>query len=477
MPQRARSTAPVLRPALLAAALVAAAVSTVSSRAGAQSHIDAAEGPIEEHHLDNGMTVVIQEDHRVPLVSLVMRYDDAAAPPGLHATATLTTSLMLGGTKHVAAGDYYRLLARAGASGTLDRTQPSATTLEVTVPSNHLALPLWLWSEQMGYFDGALDDAQLATQRGKLREQRRVALEGSPMGRIDAMAMEELYPAEHPYHFLEYTPQDVDRVDRSAVLAFHDAWITPPHATLVIVGDVVAADATALVEKYFASIPRGPAVKTPAPAPLPSLDGETQVDVAANVPRAQVFLRYRTPRMLSSEDARLDVVARLLGGSRTAWLFWKLVDEKKMAVGVTTHQRSDALGSQFEIRLEAANGKTAKELLAAFDTAMDDIRQREPTKRELAGAIYETVIDRFLALERPQSRAFDFARTRTLAESADVTKHDLGRYGRVDGGQVRESVANLLRRDRRVVLLVTPTPGAPAGGQLVGKRVTPSATP
>jgi len=144
---------------------------------------------------------------------------------------------------------------------------------------------------------------------------------------------------------------------------------------------------------------------------------------------------------------------------------------------VTTHQRSDALGSQFEIRLEAANGKTAKELLAAFDTTMDDIRQREPTKKELAGAIYETVIDRFLALERPPSRAFDFARTRTLAESADVTKHDLGRYGRVDGGQVRESVANLLRRDRRVVLLVTPTPGAPAGGQLVGKRVTPSATP
>ncbi len=460
---------------LLAASVTAA--STVSPPAAAQSRIDAAVGPIEQHHLANGMTLVIQEDHRVPLVSLALRYDDAAARAGQHATATLTTFLMLGATKHVAAGDYYRLLARAGATGTADRTQPSATTLEVTVPSNHLALPLWLWSEQMVAFDAALDDAQLATQRNKLRDQRRVALEGSPLGRLDTMATQELNPPEHPYHFTEFTPEDVDHVDRAAVVAFHDAWITPAHATLVIVGDVVPADATALVEKYFATLPKGTAPQAPAPPPLDALGAETQVDVAANVPRAQVFLRWRTPRMLTSEDARLDVVARLLGGSRTAWLFWKLVDEKKVAVNVMTHQRSDALGSQFEIRLEGANGKSAKELLAAFDAAMLEIRQREPTKKELAGAIYETVIDRFLALERPPSRAFDFARTSTLAESPDVTKHDLGRYGRVDAGHVRDAVVKFLPPDRRVVLLVTPTPGAPAGGKAVGRRVTPAVTP
>jgi len=465
------------RPTLLAAVLVAAVVSTVPSRAGAQGHIDAALGPIEEHHLDNGMTLVIQEDHRAPLVSLALRYDDSAAPPGQHAAATLTTFLMLDATKHVAAGDYYRLLAGAGATGAADRTQPSATTLEVTVPSNRLALPLWLWSEQIGYFDGALDDAKLTTQRNKLREQRRVALEGSPMGRIDAMAMEELYPADHPYHHVDFTPEDVDRLDRAAVLAFHDAWMTPAHATLVLVGDVVPADATALVEKYFATLPRGAAVETPAPPPLAPLSGETQVDVAANVPHAQVFLRWRTPRLLSSEDARLDVVARLLSGSRTAWLFWDLVDQKKVAVSVSAHQRSDALGSQFEIRIEGANGKTAKELLAAFDLAMNAIRGRAPSKKELAGAIYETVIDRFLALERAPTRAFDFARTRTLAESADPTKHDLGRYGRVDDAQVREAMQTFLGPDRRVVLLVTPTPGAPAGGTRVGRRVVQAKTP
>jgi phytoene/squalene synthetase len=135
------------------------------------------------------------------------------------------------------------------------------------------------------------------------------------------------------------------------------------------------------------------------------------------------------------------------------------------------------LGSQFEVHLEGANGKTANELLTAYDAAMDDLRGHEPTKKELAGAIYETVIDRFLGLERAPTRAFDFARTKTLAESADPTKHDLGRYGRVDAGHVRDAIATLLPRDRRVVLLVTPTRGAPAGGARVGRRVTPAGTP
>jgi zinc protease len=461
----------------LAAVAAATVVASASPAARAQSHVDVALGPIEEHHLDNGLTLVIQEDHRVPLVSLAIRYDLAAAPPGQHAAATLTSFLMLGQTKHVAPGEYYRLLAAAGATGTSDRTQASATTFQTTVPSNRLALPLWLWSEQMGYFDAALDDAQLVLQRNKLHEQRRVAFEGSPLGRIDALAMGELYPPEHPYHFVEFTADEVDHVDRAAVLAFHDAWITPPHATLVIVGDVVSADAQAMVEKYFATIPRGATGPGTAPGPLGPMPGETQLDVEANVPRAQVFLRYRTPRLLSAEDARLDVVARILGGSRTAWLFWKLVDEQKIATNVMTHQRSDALGSQFEIQLEAAPGKTAPQLLAAFDAAMDGLRQREPTKKELAGAIYETVIDRFVAEERAATRAFDFARTRTLAASADPMKHDLGRYGRVDAGHVRDAIDKFLVHDRRVVLLVTPTPGAPAGGARVGRRVTQAATP
>ena len=424
---------------------------------------------VEQRRLDNGLTVMVQEDHKVPLVSLTLRYDagEQAVPSGLDATAALTTMLMLRATKHAGAGEYARQLARAGASGMTDRTQASSTVLEATVPSNRLALPLWLWSDQMGFFDAAIDEAQLEAQRGKLREQRRASLAGSPMARLDQLADEELYPQGHPYRTLSFLPEDVDRVDRAAVASFHDAWLTPQHATLSVVGDVVGAEAFALVEHYFGSIPRAAVTSGPALPPV-TLTEEHRVNVAANVPRAHVSIRWPTPKLLSVDDARLDVLARLLAGARTAWLYWKLVDDAKIATGVTARQRSGALGSQFEIAIDGAKGKSAADLLSAFDSAMDELATASATPRQIDGALYETLIERQLLLERPSARAAEYAKSWALVGVADHLGRDFERYDHVTPTIVHDTLRKWLPRGRRVVLLVTPTPRAAAGGERAG---------
>jgi zinc protease len=429
--------------------------------------------PVQERHLDNGMTVIVQEDHKVPLVSLTLRYDAGPeAPAGLEATAALTTVLMIRATKHTAPGDYTRLLARAGASGVSDRTTGDNAILEATVPSNRLALPLWLWSDQMGFFDATLDDAQLEAQRTKLREQRRASLEGSPMGRLDRFADEELYPQGHPYRSLSWLPQEVDHVDRAALTSFHDTWITPQHATLVLVGDVTPADAFALVEHYFAAMPHaadGKEGKGAAPAlPAVTLPRERRVNVAANVPRAHVSIRWPTPRLFMVEDARLDVLARLLSGTRTAWLYWKLVDDAKIATGVTARERSGAFGSQFEIMIDGAKGKSPADLLAAFDAAMGELHSQNTDSRQLDGALYETLIDRQMLLERPTTRAGEYAKSSALVGVADNLGKDFERYDHITSSILHETLTKWLPSDRRVVLLVTPTPGAAAGGERAG---------
>jgi len=460
-------SASVLPPRIpLPALLVAAALAVPARTASAQS----AFAPTSERHLDNGLTVIVQEDHKIPLVSLTLRYDalQDSVPAGQEGTAALTTSVMLRATKHTAPGDYARLLARAGASGVNDRTQGGSTVLEATVPANRLALPLWLWSDQLAFFDPAIDDAQLELLRAKLREQRRAALEGSPMARLDRIADEELYAPGHPYRSLYLLPQDVDRVDRAAIAAFHDATITPAHATLAIVGDVVAADAFGLAERYFASIPGAP--QPPGkPSLTVTLTAERRVDVAANVPRAHVSIRWPTPKLLSAEDAHLDVLARLLAGTRTAWLYWKLVDDAKIATGVIARERSGALGSQFEVLIDGAKGKSAADVLAAFDSAMDELRSRSTSSRELDGALYETLIDRQLSLERPATRAAEYAKSWMLLGVADGLGKDFERYDHMTSTVVRETLLKYLPKERRVVLLVTPTPGAPAGGERSGR--------
>ena len=450
----------------LRATLAAAALVIAASPASAQSTF----APVAERHLDNGMTILVQEDHKVPLVSLTLRYDAAAGavPAGLEGTAALTTSVMMRATKHVGPGDYTRLLARAGASGVNDRTGGGSTVLEVTVPANRIALPLWLWSDQMAFFDQGIDDAQLEQLRTKLREQRRASLEGSPMARVDRIADEELYGSGHPYRSLYLVPQDVDHVDRAAIVAFHDAWITPSHATLAIVGDVPAADAFDLVERYFRAIPRS-AAETPAAAPpAATLTAERRVTVAANVPRAHVSIRWPTPKLFTVEDAHLDVLARLLAGTRTAWLYWKLVDDAKIATSVTARERSSALGSQFEVLIDGAKDKPAADLLAAFDSAMDELRSRITTTRELDGALYETLIDRQLSLERPATRAAEYAKAWALTGVADFLGKDFERYDHVTASLVRETLKKYLPKERRVALLVVPTPSALAGGERSG---------
>jgi zinc protease len=434
---------------------------------------------VEQRHLDNGLTVVVQEDHRVPQVALTIRYEggDSASPPGMEGTATVTDLLMVGGpTEHVGAGDYQRLLARAGASGLQDRTWSDGMAFDVTVPANSLALPLWLWSDQMGFFAPALTDERVATEKAKLREMRRVGLEGAPMARLEVFANEELFPPGYPNRAWMATPQSIDHIDRSAVRAFHDRWIVPQRATLVIVGDVKASEAFGLVERYFGTLPGAAASREPPPA-APHLKGEVQIDVGANVPTANVSIRWLTPRALTTDDARLDVVAHLLSGRQTAWMSWKLVDDQKIATSVYADQSSDKYASQFVLSVVGARGRTAAELLAAVDSAMDAARTQVARQRHINSAIYEMLVDSLFGLEGLAYRAQRFASFSMLVGTPTYIEHDFDRYRDITPGVVHETMAHWLPPDKRVVFLVTPKPDAAPGGEQMGRRFVPAVSP
>jgi len=435
-------------------------------------------GAVEERRLPNGMRVVVQEDHRTPLVALQLWLEggEAASPPGQPGVATLAILAMLRGSKHVPAGQYEALLARAGAGTIGYFTTQSGARLGLTIPAHQLALPLWAWSDQMGFYGDGPDDAQLAIVKNRLREQRRSALAAGPYARLDAIAAEEMFPPGHPSRVAFLSPQAVDAIDRAALRAYHDRWITPSHATLVMVGDVAAEQAFALAERYFGPLvsPSGEHTKVP---PAVKLAGETQLDVAADVPLAYVSIRWPTPRTLTTDDARLEVVGHVFKGTRTAWLFWKLVDEKKVATGLRAQQVSSDTGSQFEVFINAAPGRSAAEVLAAYDATMDELRKAQVTPKVFQGAAYESVLPRAMGLESAAQRAVELGRYAMLAGTAGYFDHDFERFRKMTPADVREAIDAWLPRDRRVVLLVEPTPGAPPGGEVRARRFTPAGTP
>jgi predicted Zn-dependent peptidase len=176
--------------------------------------------------------------------------------------------------------------------------------------------------------------------------------------------------------------------------------------------------------------------------------------------------------LLTKEDARLDLAARLLSGVQTAWLYWKLVDEKKVASRVSTRQHSSALGSEFEITLEAAPGRSAAELLGAYDTAMSELRPRLATRDELSGCVDELTTHRRMALEEPADRAYEMSQFTRLVGTPDYFTHDVERFTTATAAQVRDTIERWLPADRRVVVLVTPKSDAPPGGERTGRRFT-----
>jgi predicted Zn-dependent peptidase len=263
---------------------------------------------------------------------------------------------------------------------------------------------------------------------------------------------------------------------REDVIAFHDAWITPDHATIAIVGDVDAESAFALVKRYFATIKRSSSERARWEMP-PRLPGLTVVDVAANVPQAWVQIRWPTASYYTKEDAVLDAVARWLKGNDAAHLYWKLVDDRKVAVGVTVRNRSTVSGSQFEVSLQGAPGKTPEEIATAFDAAMDEIKRTQPTSTEVQSATYETLVNRYVSYERLAVRAGEYAKFAAHLGAAGTLWHEFERYKHISPSVMQQAMIKWLPSDRCVVLLVRPTPGASRGGDRILRRFFPARGP
>src|SRR5262245_22308015 len=214
---------------------------------------------VQRFVLANGLTVVLAPNSTVPLVGVKLQYrvgmrDEPESRPGI---ATLAQRLMVRATMHVGEGDYDRHLDAAGAFDAGWRTSLDHSSLWVTVPPEELALPLWMWSDQMGFFAGRLDERLLAQQMTVTKNERVQLRENGPAASVPDLIAAELFPAGHPYR--------AGRIRGTAGLqgltvrelrAFVESHYTPDQAILVLAGAFDPDRARSLIDRYFGSLPR-----------------------------------------------------------------------------------------------------------------------------------------------------------------------------------------------------------------------------
>jgi zinc protease len=440
----------------------------VAVRAGATTGGAHGEPPVQRIVLPNGLTVLLATDRSSPLVGMQLRYrvgtrDEPASRPGM---AALVQRMMVRATVHLGEGDYDRYLDAAGGFDSGWLTALDHSSFWVTVPAEELALPLWLWSDQMGFFAGRLDDRLIAQQLQVAHNERVQRIENRPAGIVSDLIEAELYPSGHPYHAgtLRGTA-GLKGVTASELRAFVESHYTPDQALLVLTGDFDPGRARALVEKYFGSL-------RPAHAPArrsgaaPTLAGEVRLHVAARVELPSVDIAWRTPPIYGAGDAELDLVAELLVGDRAGWLRWKLVDEWKIAASVSAHQHSHELGSEFVIHVTASRGHTPRELVDGVDRVLRDLQSGAVDNYSMRCTIAGYLINRLFDTERRLHRSEVYAECERRNLHTRCIEEWVARYTTIDPGGLSTVAARELPLGRRVVVEVTPTPDAPIAGEL-----------
>ena len=292
--------------------------------------------------LPNGLTVVYHVDHSTPVAAVLLWYNVGSKmeQPGKTGFAHLFEHMMFKGSKNVADGQHWALLEAAGGRAGADingTTSWDRTNYFEQIPSNQLELALWLESDRMGTLTQTLTQEKLDNQREVVKNERRQSVDNQPYGTWVEKTEELLFPDDHPYHHSVIgSMTDLSNASVTDVRNFFTTYYAPNNAVLVVAGDIDVPQAQAMVRKYFAPIPRGPAAPPLARMTLPATVGREQRIVVQDqqAPAPAVYVAYRVP---PAKDLRAPIVSLLgdvMGGGRSSRLYDALVRRQQVATNV-----------------------------------------------------------------------------------------------------------------------------------------------
>ncbi len=462
--------------ALFLLAAIAAAVTTLSAQnRPAPVAADIPKIQFEKYTLPNGLDVILSEAHRLPLVAVNVWYhvgpaNEAAGRTGF---AHLFEHMMFQCSKHVPCDSHIRLLEAAGASDLNGTTDYDRTNYFETVPSNELDLALWLESDRMGYLLDKLDQPALSNQQDVVRNERRQSVENQPYGLAEEALVQALFPKEHPYYGnVIGSHEDIQAAKLEDVKNFFKQYYAPNNASLVIIGDIDRARTKTLVQKYFGTLKRGPAVP-PIKAEAPKIAAERRLVVPARIELPRVYMAWVTSPIFKPGDADADMAAEILGGGRSSRLYKKLVYEKQIAQAVAASQYSLILGSIFQIEATARPGHTVDELEKAIDEELAAFRATPPAASEVEQARNTIETNIVGSLERPGGLANRVNSYNHFLKTPDYLQKDIERYRGVTAASLQAFARNQLAGSARVVLHAVP--GVPAQAPQAPQAATPSA--
>ncbi len=348
--------------------------------AGASAKIDI---PFQKFVLDNGLTLIVHEDHKAPIVAFNVWYHVGSKneKPGRTGFAHLFEHLMFNGSENYN-DDYFKPMQKVGATDLNGTTNEDRTNYFENVPTPAFDLALWLESDRMGHLKGAVDQARLDEQRGVVQNEKR-QYDNEPYSVAEELIARACFPAGHPYSWTVIgSMEDLQAATLQDAHQWFSTYYGPNNAVIAIAGDIDAGTAHAKVKKYFGDIPPGPPIARHE-SWIAKRSGEQRQQAEDRVPQARIMKTWNVPQAFTAENDRLMLAARLLGSGKTSRLYKRLVYDDQIATDVAVYVDSREIAGLFTVQADVKPGVKSTLVEKAIGEEMKRFLAGGPSQKEL----------------------------------------------------------------------------------------------
>ncbi len=419
--------------------------------------------PFERYQLDNGLTIILSEDHTVPLVTVNVMVRVGARFEAVKRTgfAHLFEHLMFMGTDRAPTGKFDEWMEAEGGSNNAWTSEDRTDFFDVG-PAHTLPLLLWLEADRLGSLGATMTQEKLEAQRKVVRKERQQRTENQPYRKgIELRLPELLYPEGHPYHHpVIGSHEDLEAATVDDVKGFFAEYYVPANMSVVVAGDFDAQATKPLIQKYLGTIAKAKAPPEPKAPPPTKLDHVVRETVEDDVKLSKIVMAWHSPARFSAGDAELDLLSDVLDHGKASRLYKALVFDKELAQSVSASQDSRDLGGQFTVEITARPKADLDEIERVVDAEIAKLTKEPVSQAELDRARNDYETGFVKELESVENRASQLNAYQTYLGDPGFIQKDLDRYRGVTRDSLFATAKSVLDPNARVVLRIVPKPDA-----------------
>ncbi|MDC1525187.1 insulinase family protein [Gammaproteobacteria bacterium] len=366
----------------------------------AASLSDLPEIKYETFKLDNGLTVIVHEDKKVPMVAVNVWYHVGSKneKEGKTGFAHLFEHLMFNGTENFN-NEYFEPFEKIGSTDQNGTTNSDRTNYFQNVPTNALDLALWMESDRMGHLLGVVNQEKLDEQRGVVQNEKRQG-ENQPYGKAFTRISESGFPKGHPYSWSVIgSMEDLDAASLEDVQEWFKTYYGPNNAVLALAGDIDLETAKLKVAKYFADIPSGPPLVKPEKWIAKRTEEKREI-MFDDVPQARIYKIWNVPEAGTEAAAHFDLASSVLVGGKNSPLYKELVYDKQIATSVSSFYYDREIAGMFFIVADVVAGVDPSEVESAMDGVMANFIKRGPNAKLLKAEKTKTLAAYIRGIQR-----------------------------------------------------------------------------